>query len=408
MLKRTLPALVTTALWTAAFLPAQAQDTADKSKPAQAAQASQPKVDPEVVGSVNGKPITWTQLIDYLQKNSPDAFNQAVANAIGTKASESLFGSKGQDSITITKAEVLAQIRKDPGPGIVNEAMSLLRDEAVNQEAAKSGVTVTDAQVDARIASLLKDVRDRGLIPPGVSDDQFLEQRHISRAQLRGRLRGQLLAFAVMNKEITQKLGHPLTADDYLQARHILITVKEPGPDAKPDEAKKSDADALAKITKIQSDIKAGKIKFEDAAKQYSDDGSKEKGGDLGPFMRGMMVKEFENTAFALKPGELSKPVRSQFGYHLIQVEKLGKDIPQADREKTLDQYDQQHYPQWVQELMSQRAQVVNNLRSANPMGVGAAGPRPGGIRPPGGRPVPAPGSNTSNPPKPGNPKPNG
>ena len=60
--------------------------------------------------------------------------------------------------------------------------------------------------------------------------------------------------------------------------------------------------------------------KFEDLARQYSKCPSGQKGGDLGFFGRGMMVKEFEEAAFSLPPGSVSKPVKTEFGFHLIKV----------------------------------------------------------------------------------------
>lgn len=58
--------------------------------------------------------------------------------------------------------------------------------------------------------------------------------------------------------------------------------------------------------------------RFAVLAQQYSIDGSRRRGGDLGEFGRSMMVRPFEDAAFALKPGEISGIVKTQFGYHVI------------------------------------------------------------------------------------------
>lgn len=60
--------------------------------------------------------------------------------------------------------------------------------------------------------------------------------------------------------------------------------------------------------------------KFEDLAKEYGTDGTKDTGGSLGTFGKGQMVKEFEDAVFAMKPGEISDPVKTQFGYHIIKL----------------------------------------------------------------------------------------
>ncbi len=72
---------------------------------------------------------------------------------------------------------------------------------------------------------------------------------------------------------------------------------------------------------KILEEIKAGKISFEDAAKEYSTCPSKENGGSLGDFTRGQMVPEFDAAAFSMEAGTISEsPVKTQFGYHLIKL----------------------------------------------------------------------------------------
>ena len=78
--------------------------------------------------------------------------------------------------------------------------------------------------------------------------------------------------------------------------------------------------DELEKAQAIRDEICQG-LPFEEAAKKYSTCPSSQVGGDLGEFERGMMVPEFEEAVFNLQKGELSEPVETQFGYHLIKVQ---------------------------------------------------------------------------------------
>ena len=114
---------------------------------------------------------------------------------------------------------------------------------------------------------------------------------------------------------------HPqeFAAPEQVRARHILIRPKTQ------DDAGWSAA--LAKARDVRTRAAAGD--FAAVVKQFSEDpGSKDTGGELGWFSRGRMVKEFESAAFGLKPGEMSAPVKSQYGYHIIQLEERRAAAP--------------------------------------------------------------------------------
>lgn len=109
-----------------------------------------------------------------------------------------------------------------------------------------------------------------------------------------------------------------------VKARHILIRFQ--GSKMPLGEGKKdlTEAEALAKATELRAKIVAG-ADFAAVAKESSDDtGSGQNGGDLGAFGKGQMVPEFDKEAFLLPVGQISQPVKSPFGYHLIKVESHG------------------------------------------------------------------------------------
>jgi peptidyl-prolyl cis-trans isomerase C len=95
-----------------------------------------------------------------------------------------------------------------------------------------------------------------------------------------------------------------------IRARHILVATEKEADD-------------------IEAKLKAG-AKFEDLAKQYSLDGSKDYGGDLGYFTAPEMVPDFSKAAFALKVGEISAPVKTEYGWHIIRLDdrKMGSAQP--------------------------------------------------------------------------------
>ncbi len=115
-----------------------------------------------------------------------------------------------------------------------------------------------------------------------------------------------------------------------VKARHILIRFKGSAVPLRTGQKELSDEEALAKANEIRKQLAAGGD-FISLAKAESDDsGSGANGGDLGNFKHGQMVGEFEKAAFALPVGQISEPVKTQFGYHIIKVEEK--------QSKTLDE----------------------------------------------------------------------
>ncbi|HID50176.1 MAG TPA: hypothetical protein EYP40_11305, partial [Chromatiales bacterium] len=110
-----------------------------------------------------------------------------------------------------------------------------------------------------------------------------------------------------------QHLENYISQPERRKVRHILIQV-----DAGTDDAK-----ARARAEQLAQRLREG-ADFSELARSGSDDSvSAEQGGDLGFISQGMMDKAFEQAAFRLKPGEVSPPVRSKFGYHLIRVDEI-------------------------------------------------------------------------------------
>lgn len=118
------------------------------------------------------------------------------------------------------------------------------------------------------------------------------------------------------NYEVLAKEAYLANPKGYAQAEqvraeHILIAVSD----------ERDDKSALKKADELYSQAIKGKGTFSDLAKQHSDDPSAaSNSGHLGFFVRETMVKPFSDTAFSMKKGEISKPVKTDFGYHIIHV----------------------------------------------------------------------------------------
>ncbi|MEK6973846.1 MAG: peptidylprolyl isomerase [Nanoarchaeota archaeon] len=200
----------------------------------------------------------------------------------------------------------------------------LIDEKLILNEANKQKMTVTDQELDEILSAAEQN------FPPGVALEDIAKNQGFTLQEYKDKIKTQILIKKFMDQNVIvknvgeeeartffdgnkDKLATPVTVN----ASHILVAAKE-------------EADS------IETELKNGK-KFEDLAREKSiDPGSKDKGGNLGFFPKGAMVKEFEDVALSLKIGEISDPVKSQFGYHIIRVESK-KEASEANFDEIKD-----------------------------------------------------------------------
>ncbi len=143
------------------------------------------------------------------------------------------------------------------------------------------------------------------------------------------------------------------------RARHILVDLAEDASDADIEAARSKAADLLARI-------KAGES-FEALAKENSDDaGSAVDGGDLGYFGRGDMVAAFDETVFSMKVGEVSEPVKTPFGFHIIKLEDVREGSTKSFEEVRAE-LERSYREQQAEDILFDRLEVLSNLTYENP-----------------------------------------
>lgn len=187
-----------------------------------------------------------------------------------------------------------------------------------------SDVAMADEEMGQALAHLPEEVRfqyllgmliDRRIIAneakaKHIEDDPLVKRReaYYDEKALRDVYWVQLMRDKVSEKAVKAYYDEHIAkaeAETEVHARHILVGSK--------DEA-----------LKVLAEIKGGK-KFEDVAKAMSKDSSSQDGGDLGWFKKGDMVPEFSDAVFKMKPGQISDPVETKFGWHIIQLVETRK-----------------------------------------------------------------------------------
>jgi len=214
-----------------------------------------------------------------------------------------------------------SQVTDDQLAALKNDILdSLIEREVLYQQSQKDGIQITDQTIDDQLAAIKK------RFPNETEYKNALSKMNLSEDEVKAQIKRGLSIKELIDQQITSKVvitdeeskayydknPQMFKQPEQIKASHILIKV-----DAKADEAKK--AEARQKIEEVQQKLKDGGD-FAALAKEYSEGPSSAKGGDLGYFRRGQMVKPFEEAALALKPNEVSDVVETRFGYHLIKV----------------------------------------------------------------------------------------
>ncbi len=198
---------------------------------------------------------------------------------------------------------------------------ALINREVLLQESDKRGIKVDKEEVEQGIKSI------QSRFPSQEKFQEALKSMNLSQSDFEQQYMQQSKIQTLIEQEIISKINikedeakayfdaNPEQFDqkEQVRARHILIKVEKTA-----DE--KTKAEARKKIVDIQKKIMSGDD-FAETAKQHSQGPSNVKGGDLGYFGKGQMVKPFEEVAFKLAKGEVSDIVETRFGYHLIKVE---------------------------------------------------------------------------------------
>lgn len=216
---------------------------------------------------------------------------------------------------------------------------NVILERVVLEEAAKANVTVTDETINSEIANI------KTQYPKAEDYEKYLANIKMTEEELKADIKKQLTiqqflktkADEIMKLEPTEKQLKDLynkykDAFKQVKASHILVETEE--------EAKK-----------VKERLNNGED-FATIAKEVSTCPSAAEGGDLGYFSANQMVEEFSNAAFSMKVDEISEPVKSKFGYHIIKVTEIKDTFEAIDKETIKYEYRALQYDEMLNDYV--------------------------------------------------------
>lgn len=251
---------------------------------------------PPLAALVNGEPITLAEYQRLLEQFETTFREQG--------------GPENEETLAALRRQVLEQ---------------MINQKLIEQAAAREGISVSEEEVIAQIEEGKREIGGEEKF------NEWLQANKMTYEDLKAMLRSQLLSNAVRDR-VTASVP---AVTEQVHARHILLATEE-------------------KAREVLAQLQAGGD-FAALAQQYSEDlTTKDNGGDLGFFPRGLMPPELEEAAFALSPGQVSGVVKTYFGFHIVQV--LERDAAREVPPEMLQALRQQAFMDWLEE---QRAKAT-------------------------------------------------
>lgn len=264
----------------------------------------------------------WLLLAGLLaRETSPSRAEEPAADAVAATVN-------GQPILAAEVQAVIARLiegRKVEGDSrrqLQAEGLDQLIDRyLIEQRLAREKETAQPAEIDAAVANLEAEAALHK-----TTLEKHLAQRHLSPATLRKQLAFQLAWKKYAQKQLTEeslKAFFQAHGEEYdgteRRVSHIILRPERAGDPA-------GTAKLITEANAIREQIEQGKISFQDAAAKYSAGPSRQRGGDVGFIpRRGLMDETFSRAAFSLAKGELSRPVVTPFGVHLMRVTDVKK-----------------------------------------------------------------------------------